>query len=94
MTASLSRAAREDASQDAPLAARPLTSRVLPAVRSINDNRASELNWDALCEPAAPVETVAPREQPGPWRFPFRDAAYGLAGALAIVVAVICLMAR
>jgi hypothetical protein len=95
MTASLSRSpAREDAPHCPPLMARPLPLRAWPATPATsNDNRAAEVDWNALCAPAPPPVIVAPapRRQ---WRVPLRDAAYGLAGALSIVIAVLCLMAH
>jgi hypothetical protein len=71
--------------------ARPLPLRAWPTNSATsNDNRAAEIDWDALCEPVPPP-VIVPRRQ---WRVPLRDAAYGLAGALSLVIAVLCLLAR
>lgn len=83
--------------------ARPPTLRAWPTeTASVNDNRATDIapmdiapvdvDWNALCEPGAPPDAVAVASPQR--RFLWRDAACGLAGALAIAVAILCFIAR
>lgn len=88
--------ARDDAPHGPALAIRPLTLRVGTQHTSYsdNDNRRAEIDWNALCAPAAP--TASPEISAAPPSTPstLEKAAYGLAGAASLLVAVLCLVAR
>ncbi len=87
---------REDAALRPAPAVQPLPLRKSPPdtasdTASVNDNRAAEIDWNALAEPLPAIELPPPPARNGIRSL--ETAAYGLAGAAAVFVALGCLVA-
>ncbi|HVA11933.1 MAG TPA: hypothetical protein VNF99_01670 [Stellaceae bacterium] len=79
------------AARPPPLCEWPPDTASVPNSTSVNDNRVAEIDWNALAEPLPAIEPPPPPPRNGIRSL--ETAAYGLAGAAAVLVALGCLAA-